>query len=461
MSLLADAARAFAPQTDTARAWRRQARPDQLPPAAWGRTWYIRGGRGAGKTWTAAHAFAELIEATPTDGDGIPTEWAVVAETFGKARDICIEGRSGLLRALGLPRLYPGWNRSQGQLRLPTGQVVFIGGGDDGAGHVQGKDLSGVWADEIGRWARWSLAWDESIRYAVRQTGARIIATGTPKRGMPAMALVKRLLADPKVVSTRLRTLDNASNLDPTMLAEVAQYAGTALGRQELEGEVLDEAEGALWTRDPDRALRDSLGLLRYEHPDDLRHELLGRTVVALDPSDGAAGGDGVGFVVAARHLDHMARVLHSDDLLGERAIGPTAQVREARRLYDLHGADTVVVEKNHGGAWLVDLFRTVDPSLPVRVVNATQGKRTRAEPVAALYTRPGVVHVGDHTMLEDQMTSYTGAPGEQSPNALDALVWALTALQPRQPVDLQSVAHVQGWQDAPTDAPGFAVSWA
>lgn len=484
MTLAADWARvaaAFAPVEPTeplppaydAAGWRAGARPEQRPPAGAWDIWYVRGGRGAGKTWTCANAFAELI----VQAD--PGEWGVVAPTLQDVRTVCFESQdSGLIRALG-GRAAPGgellvrgphivrWNRASCELYLADGTVIYGDGADDGALRLQGKNLRGVWADELGLWKQWATAWDESIGFAVRKAPARIIASGTPKRGMPAIALVKRILkqalTEPggTVRTTLLRTEDNIANLAGAALTRMRLLQGTQLGRQELEGEVLDEAEGALWTRDPDKALRDGLGLIVNERPEDLRYELLGRTVVSLDPSDGQAGGDGVGFAVVARHLDHRPRVLHSDDMRGDRAIGPAAQVREARRLFDLHGADTVVVEKNYGQAYLVELFRTLDPTLPVRTVNAGVGKRTRAEPIAGLYTRPGVVHVGEHDLLEDQLTSFTGEPGEASPNALDALVWALTELAPRLGASTGGAPAVAtAWRDTPNPGYGGAVGW-
>lgn len=439
----ARAAAAFAPPVDDTigprhdpLGWRIKARREQLPPEGAWDIWYVRGGRGGGKTWTCSNGFAELIV------DSEPGEWGVVAPTMGDVRTTCFESQdSGLIRALG-GRVAPGgelletgpyisrWNRSSCELYLRDGTVVYGDGADDGALRMQGKNLRGVWADEVGLWKQWQTAWDESIGFAVRKHPAKIVASGTPKRGMPAIALVKRLLKaavdEPggSIRTTLLRTADNLANLAGPALVRMRLLQGTALGRQELEGEVLDEAEGALWTRDPKKAERDQLGLIVNE-PEAPRPGIITRTVVSLDPSDGTDDGDGAGFVVASHGLDRLY-VQHSADL----HVGPTAQVREARRLFDLFQADRVVVEKNHGGAYLVDLFRTLDPMLPVKVVNATQGKRTRAEPVAALYTRPGVVHIGDqHEVLEDQLTSFTGTPGEASPDVLDALVWALTEL--------------------------------
>jgi phage terminase large subunit-like protein len=416
--------------------WRRTARPEQLPPDGDWDVWYVRGGRGGGKTWTCANAFAELILSSP------PGEWGVVAPTLSDVRTTCMESdESGLIKALGGlcgpggellehgPHLAK-WNRSACELYLRNGTVVYGDGGDDGALRIQGKNLRGCWADELGLWKKWKTAWDESIGFAVRKHPAKIIASGTPKRGMPAIVLVKQLLKAAKddpagtTRTTLLRTVDNVANLAGAALTRMRRLQGTALGRQELDGEVLDEAEGALWTRDPDKALANDLGLIVNEPA--VRMDTMGRRLVSLDPADGTEDGDSVGYCVAGVGGDHRLYVLES----GEVQVGPQAQVALMRRLYDKWQCDRVVVEKNYGQAYLRDLFTVLDPDLPVMTVDATQGKRTRAEPVAAMYARPGVVHVGEgHDVLEDQLTSYSGAPKEKSPGALDALVWALTAL--------------------------------
>jgi phage terminase large subunit-like protein len=439
---LAIARARFAPRPDDdkprheAAGWRRHARPEQLPPDGDWDVWYVRGGRGGGKTWTCANAFAELILDNP------PGEWGVIAPTLSDVRTTCMESdESGLIKALG-GLCGPGgellehgphisrWNRSACELYLRNGSVIFGDGGDDGALRIQGKNLRGCWADELGLWKKWKTAWDESIGFAVRKHPAKIIASGTPKRGMPAIVLVKQLLAaakeqpDGSVRTTLLRTVDNIANLAGAALNRMRLLQGTALGRQELEGEVLDEAEGALWTRDPEKAQANGLGLI-VNQPS-INMGILSRRVVALDPADGTEEGDKVGYCVAGISLDGLLYVLAS----GEVSVGPQAQVDLMRRLYDQWQCDRVILEKNYGQAYARELFNVLDPHLPVKTVSATQGKRTRAEPVAALYARPGVVHVGPgHEILEDQQTSYGGAPGEVSPGALDAMVWALTEL--------------------------------
>ncbi|HEX4432799.1 MAG TPA: terminase family protein [Frankiaceae bacterium] len=260
-----------------ARAWRAEARPEQLPPDGDWRIFYIRGGRGGGKTWTGSNALAELIQTSP------PGEWAAIGPTYGDARDTLIESaESGLLVALGLPRRYHGWNRSMGELSLPNGSIVYADGADDGALRIQGKNLRGAWCDEVGLWKRWETAWDESLRFAVRKAPAKIIATGTPKRRMPAIKLIRRLMADERVVKTVLLTKDNAAHLDPGTLEDLMLLAGTSFGMQELEGAVLDDSDGGYfhsvdwryWQHDTEQDGRRLIHLIDEQSGRDERYDL-------------------------------------------------------------------------------------------------------------------------------------------------------------------------------------------
>ena len=200
-------------------AWHQQARPEQLPPAGDWRTWYLRGGRGAGKTRAGAETLADWIVGSPPLDDGTPGEWAICAPTFGDARSVCAEGPSGLIKELGGMRKFGGlvevWNRSEGVIRLASGAAIYLDGANDGAFRIQGHNLRGLWADEVGLWEKWDAAWNESIRFAVRMAPSRIVATGTPKMAHP---LVAQLLASRSVVETHMRTIDNAANLDPAAL---------------------------------------------------------------------------------------------------------------------------------------------------------------------------------------------------------------------------------------------------
>jgi len=391
------------------RVWTERAARDEqkIPPGDW-RTWYLQGGRGSGKTRAAAEAFAQLIV------DNEPGEWGIVAPTYGDGRDVCMEGPSGLLQALGLPRTYVGWNRSMGELRLPDGTVVYVDGADDGALRVQGKNLRGAWCDEVGLWRRWDLAWRESIAFAVRLAPARIIASGTPKQGH---GLVKLLVDDPNVPVSRLRTHDNAANLSPVALAELERaYGGTRRGRQELEGELLTDTPGALWTL----AGMESDGFRVVDFPD------LERLVVAIDPAVTSEETSDESGIIAAGRAGDACYVLEDASLRAD----PHAVAATAVALYHDLAADRIVVEDNNGADWIPALIRTVDASVKVDKVHASRGKALRAQPVAGLYEQGRVHHVGHLAELEDQMCSWT-PESRESPDRLDALVWAVTALHP------------------------------
>jgi phage terminase large subunit-like protein len=405
-------------------AWRSTARLEQIAPQGSWLVWYVRGGRGGGKTWTGANNFAEMLVGSE------PGEWAVVAPTYGDARDTCIEStESGLIKALGGKAGPNGmlidkgphiasWNRSMGDLRLTNGSVVYADGADDGALRIQGKNLRGAWCDEVGLWRKWETAWDESLRYAVRKAPARIIATGTPKRNMPARKLVARLLADPKIERSLLRTVDNAAHLHPEVLEDLLSLVGTTLGRQELEGELLDDIDGALWTA----------SLIDAHRVDEA--PVLERVVVSVDPAGRAsAQSDETGIVVAGCQDGH-GYVL--DDLSGR--FTPDGWGRRTCLAYVEHQADAVVFERNNGhdmgphiirSSWL-ELARegVVDGPVP-RIVEvwATRGKQVRAEPLVAQYEQGRWHHVGGLPVLEDQLCNWV--PGEGSPDRMDALVWA------------------------------------
>ena len=410
LALATAAVRSRPPQAERP-SWRTLARPEQLPPDAW-RTWYVRGGRGSGKTWTGGNTLAEMALADAG-------EYGIVAPTDSAVRDVCIEGPSGIISAFGTnlaeikrgaSRLVTSYNQSSAILRLRNGSVIYADGADDGAPTIQGKNLRGLWADEVGLWRKWQQAWEESIRYAVRLSPARIVATGTPKRGHP---LVKALMADPAVSKTLLRTSDNAANLDPALLAELyAKYGGTTLGRQELEGEILEDVPGALWHR-------NRIELLRVVQAPELV-----RVVVAIDPSaTSTESADEAGIVVAGVDVMGFGYVL--DDL--SRRTSPHLWATAAIHAYHERKADRIIAEVNNGGEMVEAVIHAISPSVAYKAVSATRDKRTRAEPIATLYEQGRVHHVGPFETLEDQMCSWV--PGEKSPDRMDALVWALTDL--------------------------------
>lgn len=401
------------------RAWRASARPEQQPPADGTRITYLRGGRGSGKSWAAGRIFAEWLLANPGPG-----EWAVVSPTFADARSMAIESpESGLLAALGTSRqevdarqsrTVASWNRSLGELTLRSGAVVYATGADNGAIRLQGKNLRGCWADEIGLWTQWELAWDESIRMATRIAGSRIIATGTPKSTRSSRKLVKRLIGDERVDNRLLRTVDNRANLSETFLDDVTSHLTGRLARQELEGDLLEAPEDALWHIDAIDAAR----------VDDA--PALDIVVVAVDPAvTSGDDSDETGIIVAGKGEDGHAYVLAD---LTCRA-HPAEVARRVVAAYHDYQANWVVAEVNNGGDYIRALLDTVDPNVGYRTVHATRGKYLRAEPVAAIYERGRGHHVGRYDKLEEQMCQFE--PGQSdSPDRLDALVWACVALK-------------------------------
>jgi predicted phage terminase large subunit-like protein len=391
--------------------WRFQARKAQRPPSGSWHVWYIRGGRGGGKTWTGSHTLGEWIAQNPHN------DWAIVAPTYGDARDVCVEGPSGLLAALGLNRAYKGWNRSLGELNLPDGGTVYIDGADDGALRIQGKNLAGLWADEIGLWRNWKTAWEESIAFAVRIDPALIIATGTPKRGHP---LVKKLMADETVAKTVVRTMENAANLSANALEELRRrYEGTELGRQELEGDILGDVPGALVKRDQ---IQYGDAPRRY-HGDELVPDYT-RVVVAIDPA-GTYGPDSdeTGIIVAGVR-ETVGFIL--DDLSGR--FSPNEWARRAIRAYEDHKADAIVVERNYGGDMVRNTLLSNGFTGHVIEVVASRGKTLRAEPVTSKYEQGLIYHLRPFPELEDQLCTYT-PDTKDSPDRMDAAVWALTDL--------------------------------
>jgi len=406
--------------------WAELARSEQQLPEGKAWSWYVQGGRGSGKTRTGSEALAELIIRTIEAGDGDEDgDWAVVAPTFGDARDICIEGPSGIRGPLSGWTDGPwqkAWNRSQGQLRLANGATLFADGADDGALRVQGKNLRGAWADEAGLWKRWEQAWDESLAFAVRLDPACIIITGTPKAGH---GLVKRLIfGDPALGiapvdhRSNMRTLDNIDNLSEVMVDRLMErYQNTTLGRQELEGEYLEQVEGALWTAGLIAANR-----LMEAGPTT-------RVVVGVDPPGGATE---AGIVAAGVTTNCACGVkgAHAYVLSDySRSGSPDQWGQAAVALFDDSEADRIVGEVNYGGDMVEKIVRSVRSGVPYKSVRATRGKAVRAEPIVALYEQGKVHHIGTFGDLESEMTTWVPDQSNWSPNRIDALVWALTEL--------------------------------
>jgi phage terminase large subunit-like protein len=363
------------------------------------------------------------------------TEWAkttkgtyaVVGPTFGDARAICVEGSgSGLIDVLLSHGIEHTYNRSLYEIRLSNGSLIVIVGADT-PDRLRGYNLSGAWADEIASWRR-PATWHEALMPALRiGKHPRLIATGTPK----PVPLVKGLMSrsDDSIVVTRGRTLDNAANLSKAALDElIARYQGTRLGRQELDGELLEDVEGALWTL-------ASIELSRV----DARPEHLTHVCVSMDPAgDGGEGHDEHGITVSGvTGRAAQAEFYLLADL--SRNCTPSQAARTAILAYVEYEADCIVYEKNQGQGWITAVLSATWLEMaaagevtgvmpPLRAVNAARSKRLRAEPVQALYEQGRVHHVGAFPVLETQQTTWI--PGDaDSPDALDSLVHGITWL--------------------------------
>lgn len=393
------------PPEDRFDGWRQTASAHQIPPGGDWSVWLLLGGRGAGKTFAGARWLTELALTES------PGAWLVAAPTYRDCRYTCIEGESGLLAALGGPVEHGGhvssYVSSLGEIRVDNGAVIQALSADR-PDRFRGGNYRGAWCDELAAWPD-PDAWDQ-LTLATRRGDARICATTTPR----PTPLVKGLLARSDVVTVRASTFANAANLSGAFLEQVRrQYEGTRLGRQELNAEILDDVEGALWTA-------ASIEQTRIPDAPDMD-----RVVVAVDPSGGdGAGNDEQGIVTAGVGIDGQFYVLADRSC----RLSPAGWGSRAVGAFDEFEADRVVAEANFGGQMVEHTLRTVRADVPVRMVSASRGKRQRAEPVAALYEQGRVHHVGVLAELEDQMCSWVPGAGG-SPDRLDALVWALTEL--------------------------------
>ncbi|MEK6271383.1 MAG: terminase family protein [Actinomycetota bacterium] len=419
--------------------WREDARPEQLAPESDWHTVYFQGGRGSGKSFAAARILRELMTEDPLRESEGPGQFAIVAPVFRDAVDVCVEApESGLLAAYrttvaevaaGQSTHVERWNRTLGEVRLRDGARVFCTGADEGGERIHGRNLRAAWAEEIGLWRNWERTWDEALGFALRKGTARLIATGTPKHHLPARHLIKRLIEDPNVMVRRLRTVDNREHLSEQFLAAtVDKWAGTRVGKQELEGELLAELEGAIVRREwidearvprADWDRRDELGSPLYPG--------LRVAVIGLDPASNVKNGSEQGLCLAGLGHDHNLYVIQSEGLRES----PLAYLRRAVDLaLEHHGI--LVVERNHGAAYLKTSIEAVLKERGVRVpykeVVATHGKRVRFEPVAALMEQRAVHFVGELPELEEELLSFTGAPSDRFDRG-DAFTWALTEL--------------------------------
>lgn len=386
--------------------WPFWARPDQHLPAVekW-HIWLLMAGRGYGKTRTGAEAVRYLVENCGFH------RIALIAGDIKDVRDIMVEGESGLLNICP-PWNRPRWNSSISKLVWPNGAVAYGYSAEDPES-LRGPQFDLAWGDEFGKWRKPDLAFDQ-LQFGMR-LGRRPLQvyTTTPR----PTDILKRMLKMKGTYLTHGRTTDNLLHLSP-MFAEtvISRYAGTRLGRQELDAELLDDNPDALWS---------SRNIEKHRIPD-IESVALGRIVIGVDPPASESGRCGI--IAAATDGRQHGYVLGDHSVAGRSPLDWATGVVSA---YHQHGADCVVVEINQGGDMVAAIIRQVDASLPIKQVRAFRGKWLRAEPVAALYSQGRVHHVGLWPEVEDQMIQLTpeNLARGKSPDNLDALVYALTEL--------------------------------
>ncbi len=375
--------------------------------------WLMLGGRGAGKTRLGAEWVRALASGHPPYAETRAFNIALVGETEHDVREVMIEGPAGLL-AVTPPSQRPQWTATRRRLEWPNGATAYAFSAEDPE-QLRGPQFDAAWCDELAKWKHPDATFD-MLQFGLRlgRRPRQLIAT-TPR----PIALIKRLVADPRTALTRAGTQANAAFLSPAFLDEiVARYAGTRLGRQEIDGEIIEERADALWTR-------EMIEQARVETA-----PALARIVIGVDPPAAARpGSDGCGIIAAGLAESGVIYVLEDASVQG---LAPAGWAAKAVALYRRHRADALVAEVNQGGDMVRAVIAQADRGVAVRSVHATRGKWLRAEPVAMRYAQGKVKHVGaGFAALEDEMADFglDGLSSGGSPDRLDALVWAVTEL--------------------------------
>jgi len=386
----------------------------QLPPEGDWRAWVIMGGRGAGKTRAGSEWVRAQVEGAKPLEPGRCRRIALIGETVDQVREVMIFGESGII-ACSPPDRRPQWQASRKTLVWPNGAEAQVFSAHEPEA-LRGPQFDGAWLDELAKWKKARDTWD-MLQFALRLgEHPQVCITTTPRN----VGVLKDILAAKTTVTTHAPTEANSANLATSFLDEVrARYAGTRLGRQELDGVLMEDTEDALWTLSGLDACKVSAV------PE------LDRIVVALDPPvTGKDTSDECGIVVVGAVTqgpvqDWRAYVLADVTISAAR---PTGWANAAIRAMETYGAERLIAEVNQGGDMVETVIRQVDPLVPFRAVHASRGKVARAEPIAALYEQGRVYHMRGLDRLEDQMRQMTtrGFEGRGSPDRVDALVWAL-----------------------------------
>jgi len=409
------------------------AMPHQLPPAGMWKTWVILGGRGAGKTRAGAEWVRAQVEGARPQDPGAARRVALVGETVDQVREIMVFGDSGIL-ACSPPDRRPEWEAGRKRLVWKNGAVAQVFSAHEPES-LRGPQFDAAWVDELAKWKKGDDTW-EQLQFGLR-LGAhpRQVVTTTPRN----VEVLKAILKNPSTVVTHAPTEANRAYLAASFIEEItARFGGTLRGRQELEGALIEDVEGALWTS-------AMLEHARVDEPFEVT-----RVVVAVDPPVTATKtSDECGIVVVGadtRGDPRNWRALVLEDATVKGA-SPDGWARAALAAMERHHGDRLVAEVNQGGDLVEKMIRGQDALVPFKAVRATRNKMLRAEPVAALYEQGRVKHLRGLAELEAQMCrmAATGYQGKGSPDRLDALVWALTELMvdPAGQVIRPSVRHL------------------
>lgn len=396
--------------------WTFWARRNQLPPPGNWLAWLILAGRGFGKTRSGAEWVRDLVENKKYG------RIALVAEDSGDARDVMVEGESGLIAVC------PPWNRpiyepSKRRITWPNGARATIFSAEDPEA-LRGPQHDAAWLDELCKWRYQQETWDQ-LQFGLR-LGKRPVQciTTTPK----PTPLLKEIVARKSTFITKGHTYDNLANLAETFReAIVSRYEGTRLGRQELSAEILDDNPNALFTESDISGAR----IKKSELPNDMS-----KTVIAVDPpTTGNEKSDECGIIACSRdstNLNSCHFYVEGDYSVQGRK--PEGWARAAIAAYYRHNANYIVAEVNQGGDMVESVIKNVDPLVRIVKVRASRGKWVRAEPIAALYEQRRVHHVGTFKELEDQMCDFdpSGTVEGKSPDRMDALVWGIAELSGR-----------------------------
>jgi len=386
--------------------WDWNARPKQIiPPGDW-TTCLVMAGRGYGKTRIGSEWVKQQVKTNKYVN--------LMGATGDDAIDIQVEGESGILNVCNR------WERpvfKKGALYWPNGAISLIFSAEEPE-RLRGKQHMKLWADELGAW-RYPDSWDQAMFGLRLGANPQALITTTPR----PTELIKNIAKDPNTIIIRGSTYDNKDNLAPSFFNKiVTKYEGTRLGRQELNAELLEDNENALWTH----KLIEEARVRAFDLDGKKIKYSFSRIVVAIDPAvTSGPESDFTGIVIAAKGEDGDYYVIEDITLLGK----PIEWATKAVNAYHDYKADRIVAETNNGGDMIENLIRSVDSNVSYKKVTATRGKLLRAEPISALYEQGKVHHIGLFKELEDQMCNYTGDPRAKSPDRLDALVWALTEL--------------------------------